>query len=154
MFRFPTKKRAVTVAAYAAALFCGGALIGAPAATAAPVTTAAPAATAIPHAATGCNGEVCMHITTPSSSGKVTVNVWTYASGYKFYGHYELLTGVLDGLPLGDSYNSPTGTWGHTNSYYWRNVSDDGGPQVCVIGWLYSGGTNHNIGEPCESVPA
>jgi hypothetical protein len=90
-----------------------------------------------------------MHITTPSN-GAVTVNAWTYAAGYSFYGHYDLTIyiAVFGGTLI---YHSNTQTWTHTDNAWWRNYAAVIG-KWCVTGWKLYNGHYYNIGEPCETV--
>ena len=109
--------------------------------------SAATSAPSTPYAATGCNGRICMHITTPSN-GTVSVNAWVRNSGDNFFGHYDLR------LPNGAVYHMPIrgdATWTHTKNAYWSKFGAIHG-QWCVIGWSYNHPGYTKIGEPCETV--
>lgn len=146
MSSFFKARRVMAIATIAAALLCGCALMAAPA-------SAAPTAPQVPRAATGCNGEVCMHVTSPGGYPltTITIDAWTYAKGYKFYGHYELTVYDIELGYVIATHNSNTATWTHTKNYYWRHL-----PALiakyCVTGWKYYHRHYYKIGKPCETV--
>ncbi|MEZ0076120.1 hypothetical protein ABH927_005496 [Planotetraspora sp. GP83] len=91
--------------------------------------------------ALGCNGNVCMYLSTPRNG---TVYVQAYPQHGSFYGNFDL-TG-----PNGLYRHGPTQTW--TNGAFQPKQEWTGIPAVvgkyCVSGWDH--GTR--IGLPCESI--
>ena len=86
-------RRVGTLVGCAAVLGLGGVAAAMPASAATAPAVHAPAAVVKPLASSGCSGDVCISLTTPSG-GKVTVRIWAYNT--TFYGYF-LLTGP-DGL--------------------------------------------------------
>ena len=107
----------------------------------------AAAASAEPLAASGCNQQVCMSVTTPSSNGSFTMTAWERYSGSCFYGHYQM------GLISTNVFvNSSTRTWCWSNDFSYTFNLSQGKGSYCVIGWEYASGHYTNVGEPCENV--
>ncbi|MEU8272621.1 hypothetical protein AB0B89_36415 [Sphaerisporangium sp. NPDC049002] len=98
-------------------------------------------ATASQADALGCNGNVCMYLSTPKNG---TVYVEAYPQHGSFYGNFDL-TG-----PNGLYRHGSTQTW--TNGAFEPNQVWTGIPAVvgkyCVSGWDHG----QRIGLPCESI--
>lgn len=123
-------------------LLVGALLIGGTASgSAKPAQTTVHSDSMVLMAAQGCNGDVCMFLSTPSA-GKVYVQAWAY--NQTFTGHFQL-TG-----PNGLSRNSTVGEWigGKVNYYTFSNIPATVG-KYCVTGWTTK---LQNIGRPCESI--
>lgn len=132
--------RRITAAALGtAALGTGFALAASPASAA---TT--PAASVRPLASSGCAGDACISLTTPSG-GKVSVHAWAYDS--KFYGHFELTgpDGLLKNYPTSGNEWFYAGGSGPT----WSVNAVVG--QYCVTAWQDYGGYT-SLGKACENV--
>jgi hypothetical protein len=134
-------RRITTVAATgAAALGVGVALAVAPASAA-----TAPAASVRPLASSGCAGDACISLTTPSG-GKVSVHAWAYDA--EFYGHFEVTgpDGLLKNSPTSGAQWFYAGGSGPT----WSVNAVVG--QYCVTAWKYYGGQTTSLGRACENV--
>ncbi len=107
----------------------------------------ATSASAAPLAASGCNGVVCMSVTTPSANGSFTIKAWDRYGADCFHGHYEV---GREGTST--VVNSPTGNWCHTNKYSHTFNLSEGKGNWCVIGWELKNGHSTDIGQPCEDV--
>jgi hypothetical protein len=129
------RRRAAVAVAGTAMLGLGTLAAASPASASAPQTVK-------PLASSGCNGDVCISLSTPSG-GKVSVHGWAYNTN--FYGHFEL-TG-----PNGLVKNS-TQKWYYAGGAgpTWSVAAVVG--QYCMTGWEYYGGHYYNIGRPCENV--
>jgi hypothetical protein len=91
---------------------------------------------------TGCNGEVCITISSKHADGTWTVTAFTPTGG-EYTGHFELLTPNA-------LHNQPTNTSGPEE---W-NVKVVTAGKYCVIGWEHIEGPNYlKKGEPCENTP-
>jgi hypothetical protein len=129
-------RRITTVAATGtAALGVGVALAVAPA-------SAATAASVRPLASSGCAGDACISLTTPSG-GKVTARGWAYDA--KFYGHIELTgpDGLLKNSGTGWYYAGGAGASWSVNAVV---------GQYCITAWQYYGGQTTSLGRACENV--
>jgi hypothetical protein len=90
--------------------------------------------------ATGCNGNVCMFLSTPSGGG-VYIQAW--ARNTSFYGNFDLVG------PGGLYRHGSTQWWyagSHPNVQQWNESAVVG--KYCVSGW--DNGTR--IGYPCLSI--
>ncbi|WP_214105900.1 hypothetical protein [Acrocarpospora catenulata] len=91
--------------------------------------------------ALGCNGNVCMYLSTPKNG---TVYVQAYPKSGSFYGNFDLVG------PLGLYRHGATRTW--KNGAFEAKQEWTGIPAVvgkyCVSGWV--NGTR--IGYPCENI--
>ena len=140
----PKGRRRTAIAGLLTAVLCLGGLAAA-AAPASAATTHPPATHAVrhdarPYSAQGCNGDVCIYLSTPSG-GHVYIQAWAYSQS--FYGYFHLSG------PNGLSKNSSTKTWigGKGNYYQWNGITATVG-KYCITGYSYG----KNIGKPCENI--
>lgn len=102
---------------------------------------------AVPFDATGCNGDVCMYLSTPSG-GEAYVHAWAYSTTY--YGFF-ILTGP-DSLWR----ESATKTWYGGGDY--GTTANFGGNFAAVVGQycvtFYQALSNEDVeqGRACESI--
>jgi hypothetical protein len=132
-----------TLGAVAALTVSATALMTAPAwASEQPTISNAPVP-ASTQASQGCNGDICISLSTPSG-GKVSIKAWAYTSNFK--GFFE-----FDG-PNGYIKSSPTETWTAGGTGYTISITAVVG-QYCISGIaIESNGGEVDNGYPCESV--
>lgn len=120
-------------------LIFAGLVLALPNAQASATATHQSASPASPFTASGCAGDTCMFLSTPSG-GHVRIQAWPENSP-GWHGHFHL-TG-----PNGYSKNSPATTYSPSHRYTFKTVPATVG-KWCVTGW--SGTINE--GEPCENI--
>jgi hypothetical protein len=103
-------------------------------------------ATATPTVDTAhCSGDVCGELTS-SNSTTFDIRTWVPASGFSFFGHFELQT------PEHTTFNTGQATWNPGGGGHTFQVPNRNG-QYCATAWERVSSTSwENIGEVCWNI--